>query len=131
MAFIPYLNDTGASIGCDYQVAAAGTYTVGEALAYSAGKLTAATGTVKPEFFSMENRVCAAGDVLYVQRIDPGVIYETTLYLASGTATLVPGTKYTLHTDGGQITSTSTSGVAELIDIDGTASGAIAHVRFN
>ena len=40
------------------------------------------------------------------------------------------GDKVTLHTDGLQVTATTTNGVAEGVYMDGTASGSMCRVRF-
>ena len=40
------------------------------------------------------------------------------------------GDKVTLHTDGLQVTATTTNGVAEVVYMDGTASGSMCRVRF-
>ena len=92
-------------------------YKVGDALYFSSNKLAKATGTNKPEFFCVGDVSIPSGGAgtIPVVAVDPNTVYETTVN--SGTVAL--GTKYTIHTDAAQITSTSTSGVAEVVGIDG------------
>lgn len=92
----------------------------GMALVYSAGKLVAAAGTNTPEYVSLghgEN-----GQEVAVKRVLEDEIYETTLSVA-GTA-LKLGDKVTLHASNGkEVTATTTDGVFEIIEMDGTAAG--------
>ena len=58
-------------------------------------------------------------------------IYETTNSAAFSSAKI--GQKVTLHTDGLQVTATTASGVAEIVDFDDKAksgAGGTVHVRF-
>ena len=64
-----------------------------------------------------------------VVRVDPQTEYETTLSAAGGSLNL--GDKVTLHASSGlQVTATTTNGVAEIVYMDGTASGDMVRVRF-
>ena len=90
------------------------------ALAYSSGLLVAATGTTVPEYVSLGD--AANGKECAVKRVLEDEIYETTLSAAG--STLTAGDKVTLHASNGlQVTATTTSGIFEIIEMDGTASG--------
>lgn len=103
----------------------------GMAMILSSGKLAIATGTAEPEFICVEEHSAAvsAGDMVTVVRVDPQTEYETTLSAAGGSLKL--GDKVTLHASSGlQVTATTTNGVAEIVYMDGTASGDMVRVRF-
>ncbi len=103
----------------------------GMAMVLSSGKLAIATGTNKPEFICVEEHsaAVAADTLVTVVRVDPQTVYETELS-AAGTS-LKLGDKVTLHASNGlQVTATTTSGVAEIVEIDGTAIGDKVRVRF-
>lgn len=106
------------------------TYKVGETLKLSsAGKLTKASGTDVPEFVCSADYAAPASNAgsIPVTEINPGQIYRVPLQ-ASGVS-LVVGDKVTIHTDGLQVTATTTSGVAEIVKIEGTAVGDYVHVH--
>ena len=71
---------------------------------------------------------CTAGDIIPVIRVGKDMILETTFAAAATSIKL--GDKVTLHTDGLQVTATTTNGVAEGGYMDGTASGSMCRVRF-
>lgn len=87
-----------------------------------------ASGTTKPEYICGEKKTGAAGEGVLAYKILPGDVYETTLS-AAGTALKV-GDKVTLSADGKQVTATTTSGVAELVEIRDPAAGGVVLVRF-
>lgn len=102
----------------------------GMAMLLSSGKLAIATGANKPEFICVEEHSAAvsAGDLVTVVRVEPDTEYETTL---SAAGALNIGDKVTLHASSGmQVTATTTSGVAEIVAMEGTASGDTVIVRF-
>ena len=103
---------------------------VGMALTQTDGNLVLANGTTVPTYISMREQDTAltAGDLIPVVRVQKDTVYETTL-AASGTSLKV-GDRVTLHTDGMQVTATTTSGVAEIVEILGTAIGGKVRVRF-
>jgi hypothetical protein len=108
--------------------AAAGTYSVGDALVISGGLATKTTGTVTPEFISAGKGTLSSGDVLAVNPI-----YEDMEFLTSfiTTATgLKIGEKVTIATDSAQVTATTTNGVAEIVDPISTAAGGEVVVKF-
>ncbi len=106
------------------------TYKVGELLKLASGKLTKASGTDTPAFVSQADYVApAAGNKgIQVTQINHDQWWIAPLQ-ASG-ASLKVGDKVTVHTDGLQVTATTTNGVAEIIEIDGTAVGDTVKVRF-
>lgn len=99
-------------------------YAVGDALILTAGKLAKAGATDKPEYISAEK--ATGKDVLSVYHVEPNQEYETTLSTAG---TLVVGTKVTLSS-ANEVTATTTSGVAEVVSVAGSAKGDAVVVRF-
>lgn len=131
MAFKIHKIDDGHIPGIEYLPAGAITPKVGMALYQSSGNLAIATGTTVPTYISMCEKAtaCTAGDLIPVIRVNHDMVFETNF---SATATSIKlGDKVTLHaTDGMQVTATTTSGVAEVVYMDGTASGDMCRVRF-
>lgn len=91
-------------------------FVVGEALKLASGKATKCTGTTKPEYICAEKKTAVAGDTISCYLVSADQEYNVAL---PADATLVVGTKYTLGTDGVSITTTSSSGVAEVVNVDG------------
>ena len=116
-----------------YPSTASETYTVGEVLTLSSGKVTAAgddsDGTQK--FICAEAYVAPSSGnrKIAVYRILPTMIFRVPSQ-ADNHSTAI-GTLVTLHTDEAQVTATSTKGVCEVVDLlgDGTAGSEIL-VRF-
>lgn len=105
------------------------TIALGEALVLSSGKLTKCGATAAPAYIAMQPIASApAGSKIAVVRVSKDVTYDTVLSAAS--ASIAAGAKYTLGSDGLSITATTTSGVAEVVDWDGTAVGDHVRVRF-
>ena len=103
------------------------TYADGEAVVISSGKAAKCGATAEPEYICATKGTglseVAAYQVLKSQE------YKVPIY-GDGTG-LAVGQKVTLHTDGLQVTATTTSGVAEIIEKLGTgASGTEVIVRF-
>ena len=130
MAFYIHSVDDGRVPAIEYLPCGAITPKVGMALVQTGGNLAIASGAAKPAYISMCERetACAAGEVIPVIRVQPDVIFETT-FSAAATA-IILGNKVTLHTDGLQVTATTTDGVAEVVGMDGTAAGSPVRVRF-
>lgn len=130
MAFKIYSTDDNRVPGIEYLPASAITPKVGMALAQTAGQLALASGTTAPTYLSMceKDSACTAGDIIPVIRVNRDMIFETTFAAAATSIKL--GDKVTLHTDGEQVTATTTGGVAEVVYMDGTASGSMCRVRF-
>lgn len=119
--------DKGNNPAIKEMAVAAATYGIGEVLAESNGLLTKVTGTVKPAYVSCGVGTKASGDILAVNPIYKDMEFTTTL-AASGA--LKVGEKVTIHSDSAQVTATTTSGVATLLEITGTASGSKVVVKF-
>ena len=130
MAFKIYSTDDNRVPGIEYLPASAITPKVGMALTQTTGQLALATGTTAPTYISMceKDSKCTAGDIIPVIRVGKDMILETTFEAAATSIKL--GDKVTLHTDGLQVTATTTNGVAEVVYMDGTASGSMCRVRF-
>lgn len=130
MAFMIQQVDGGRVPGIEYLPCGAITPKVGMALIQSGGNLAIATGTNVPTYVSMVERetACTSGDIIPVMRVLPDMTFETTFQAAATAVNL--GDKVTLYTDGLQVTATKTSGVAEVVDMDGTAVGDKVRVRF-
>lgn len=130
MAFKIHSTDNGHVPCIEYLPAGAITPKVGMALIQTSGNLAVATGANAPTYISMCEResACTAGELIPVIRVDKGTIYETSFAAAATSIKL--GAKVTLHTDGMQVTATTASGVAEVVYMDGTASGSMCRVRF-
>ena len=114
----------------EYKTATAGeSYAVGEALKQSGGKVTLCSGTTKPEFVCV-GPANGAGEVPCVA-VQDYMEFETTLAVApADSAAIGVGDKVTIHTDGMQVTATKTSGVAQIVALDGQAVGDRVVVRF-
>lgn len=129
--FLLHSTDDGRVPPIEYLPCSAITPKAGMALVQSSGNLAIATGTTIPTYISMIDRAsaCTAGDIIPVIRIDPDMIFETSFSASAADVKL--GQKVTLHaSNGGQVTATTTSGVAEVVYMDGTASGSMCRVRF-
>lgn len=105
-------------------------YTTGEAIVLSSGKAAACGATTKPEFICMSKSFTAkAGDKVVVQVIEEDMEFKTT-FSASADSVKV-GDKVTLKaTTADAVTGTTASGVAEVVEMRGTASGDEVIVKF-
>lgn len=102
---------------------------LGEALADSAAGLTKCGATAKPDYVAV-GPVNSDGEAPVV-KVESYMEFETTLSAAPAEGvSLTPGTKVTLAANGLQVTATTTSGVAIITRIDGTAAGSAVTVRF-
>lgn len=104
---------------------------IGMALTQTTGNLAIATGTTKPDYISMCETAAAvsAGTIIPVIRITDDMVFETSFSASASSIKL--GNKVTLHASSGmQVTATTSSGVAEVVYMDGTASGSMCRVRF-
>lgn len=130
MAFKIFSTDDNRIPGIEYLPAGAITPKVGMALTQTGGNLALASGTAAPTYISMceKDSACTAGEIIPVIRVEKDMILETTF--AAAAASIKLGNKVTLHTDGLQVTATTTDGVAEVVYMDGTASGSMCRVRF-
>lgn len=89
-----------------YDITDAETVVLGEALVLTSGKLTKCAATATPEFIAMAAGVAS---VIPVIRVMEDMEFETTF--AADASAVAEGSKVTLHTDGAQVTATTTSGV--------------------
>lgn len=108
--------------------AAAATYDVGEIAVLAAGVVTKATGTTVPTYLVAERGTKTTADTVSVIPIYPDQEYVTTLSTAG---TLTVGTKVTIASDAAQVTATTTSGVATVIEATGSTSGSTVIVKFD
>lgn len=114
----------------EYKTATAGeSYAVGEALKQASGKVTLCSGTTKPEYICV-GPANDAGEVPCVA-VQDYMEFQTTLAVApADSATIGVGDKVTIHTDGMQVTATKTSGVAQIVRVDGQTVGSVVVVKF-
>lgn len=128
--FIPYKTDDGRVPAWEYLPASAITPKVGLALVLTSGQLAKASGTTKPTYICMAEKDTAvtAGEIIPVVRVNADMILETTFSAAA--TSVVPGAKVTVATDGMQVTGTTTDGIAEVVELDGTTAGSKVRVRF-
>lgn len=110
--------------------AAAGTYAVGQTLAFNAsGLLAQVAGTNVPEYICASSATVASGDIIAVNPVYRDIEYKT-VFSADGSA-IKAGQKVTIATTFDSVTATTTSGVAEVIEKLGTgASGTEVIVKF-
>ena len=129
--FIPHSNSDGRVQPWEYLPATGSTApSIGLALVLSSGKLVKASGTTKPAYVCMMEApaAVAAGTLIPVIRVEPDTVCECTN--AASLSGVAIGAKVTIHTDGLQVTGTTTSGVAAIVDKDGDAVGSRVLVRF-
>ena len=131
MAFKIYKTDDGRIPGIEYLPCSAITPKVGMALVQSSGNLAIATGTTAPTYISMceKDSACTAGDIIPVIRVSKDMVFETN-FSAAATSVKLGNKVSLLASDGMSVTATTTDGVAEVVYMDGTASGAMCRVRF-
>ena len=112
-----------------HEVTASEAVQLGEALVLTSGKLTKCGATAKPEFIAMADCAAdAAKRLIPVARVEANQLYEVPVTAAP--TSLVEGDKVTLHTDGLQVTATTTSGVVTVESLNGAAAaGDIIVVR--
>ena len=128
MAFMIKQDDFYTTPQVEYvEATAAESYEVGELLKLATGKATKASGTDVPVYVCNCKMTAAAGDQLQVIRLHKNHKLETTLQ-ASGSL-LKAGDKVTIHTDGLQVTATTSSGVLEVVQVIDPAAGGKIIVR--
>ncbi len=95
------------------------SYFCGEALSLIAGKLTKCAPTAKPDFICCEDYTAPASDnrAVTAEPVSAEMIFEVSV--SASPASLVAGSKVTLHTDALNVTATVTNGVATVIDTCG------------
>lgn len=129
MAFIPAYKHETSPVPFEYYPAGPNQDLVpGTLLVLVGGKLGIAGGTIKPQFIAHHTGTTADGEQVAVEKIKESTIYETTCSAAF--TSIKVGNKVTIGSDGRTVTATTDSGVATVIDIDGTAIGSKILVRF-
>ena len=128
MAFMLQSTDVGQTPPIEYRQATAEEDVVlGEALVTAAtGLLTKCGATARPEFIAVGPQ--DEHDCVPVVRVQDYQVWRTQLS-AAGTS-LKPGNKVTLEADGLRVTATTESGVAAIVELEGTAAGDSVRVRF-
>lgn len=128
--FIPHHTECGRAEAHERLPASAITPKIGLALVQSSGKLAVASGTTKPTYICMceKSAAVAAGTIIPVIRVEPDMVFETVS--SASMASINLGDKVTIASDGLRVTATTTSGVAEVVAIEDTASGGKVRVRF-
>lgn len=130
MAFILHSADDNRIPGIEYLPCSAIQPVIGMALTQTSGNLALATGTTKPTYISVHkaDATKTAGDIVPVIRVSSDMIFETEFSASASDIKL--GDKVTIASDGLRVTATKTSGVAEVVYMEGTASGSMCRVRF-
>lgn len=105
-----------------------GTFNVGDVATLTNGVITKATGSTKPQYVVAEKGTKAVGDVIAVNPIYSDMEFLVPLS-AVGTALKV-GNKVTIGADSDKVTATTSSGVATILEILGTAVGDEVIVKF-
>jgi hypothetical protein len=99
--------------------------TKGEGLALTNGRLTKVAATAVPEYIAEKTVAAAASPTVLVpcHRVRPEYEYEVAC--TGQIATTALGNKVTIHTDGLQVTTTTTSGVFEPTNTDGATTSLV------
>ena len=128
--FTIYTKDDGRNMPMEYLPCGAIQPKIGLAMTQTGGNLAVASGTTRPTYICMAERKAAveAGTLIPVVRVGADVIWETVAQAAMTSVKL--GDKVTIHTDGLQVTATTASGVAEVVDMEGAEAGSVVRVLF-
>ena len=134
MAFKIHSTTDGHVPPIQYLPSNADTYVVGQALVWASGQLTTVTtgvgqDTVKgTHYICMEaGTVATDGDLLGVIESDPTIMWEVPIQ--DNDDDLACGLKYTIHTDGLQMTGTVTNGCCTVVEKDGLVAGDLVRVK--
>ena len=93
---------------------------IGEALVLTNGKLTKCSATAKPQFIAIGQLGASDADRrIAVCRVESNQVYEVPVTAAP--TSLKTGDKVTIHTDGLQVTATTTSGVVTIEALNGAS----------
>lgn len=132
MGFTPAYINQGHMQGWERLPAAAITPKVGMALVFSSGKLTTATGTTRPTHISMlESSTTVVADTkIPVIAVDDNALYDTTN--ADAFTNVKVGDLVSIAAGGLKVTPTASgsTGVAQVVYMEGTAVGSKITVRF-
>lgn len=130
--FIPYSTEDGRVQPWEYLPATGSTKPdIGLACTLSSGKLAKASGTTKPTYICMQEApaAVAAGTLLACIKVQPDMIFEVKNQANISGVNI--GQAVTIHSDGLQITATTSSGVATIVQkTPGTGTGNPTLVRF-
>ena len=130
--FIPYSTEDGRVQPWEYLPATGSTKPdIGLACVLTSGKLAKASGTTKPTHICMAERsaAVAAGTLLPCIKVQPDMIFEVKNQANISGVNI--GQAVTIHSDGLQITATTSSGVATIVQkTPGTGTGNPTLVRF-
>lgn len=104
-------------------------YVHGEAVKFSSGKLTKASGADNPEFIYVGKDITSAisNQIINVVPVLPEYEWETEF--STDASAVTAGAKVTVASDGARVTATTTNGKFQLLE-DGKASGGKAVGRF-
>lgn len=94
---------------------------LGEALVLTSGKLTKCAATATPEYIA---RSAGTNKAIAVNRVLEEDIFETTF--AADASAVTEGSKVTIHSDGVQVTATTTNGVFYITKKLGTGASGTA-----
>lgn len=103
---------------------------IGEAVVLTTGAFTKCAADARPTHIMHEAGTGDGTTLMCALRLTEDDVIETTVYFSGGSAPVV-GTKVTLHTDGLQVTNTTSSGVFELCYVGGTTTGSTVRGRFS
>ena len=130
--FIHYSNEDGRVPPWEYLPATGSTKPdIGLACVLSSGKLAKCTGTTKPTHICMAEYPAAvsAGTLLPVIAIQPDMVFECKN--SANLNAVNVGQAVTINSDGLQVTATTSSGVATIVDkTPGTGTGNRTLVKF-
>lgn len=130
MAIYLYSSDSGHIPPFEYLPCGAIHPKAGLPMQLTAGKLTLAAGSVKPQYISVLEGDKSHGsyedELIPVIRINSDLTF--TAPAAASMAAILPGDKVTLSADGLSLTATKTGGIAEIVGYDGTDAG--SQIRF-
>ena len=129
--FRPYSTSDGRVLPWKYLPCGAIQPKVGLALYLSSGVFAIATGTTKPTHICMreEAAAVASGTIIPVIEIEDDIVFETENQASLNGVNI--GQAVTLHSDGMQVTGTTSSGTATIVDkVAGTGTGNRVLVRF-
>ena len=103
-----------------HEVTADEAVSIGEALVLKSGKLTKCAATETPQFIAIGQVSASATDrKIAVCRVESNQVYEVPV--TASPVALKPGDKVTVHTDGLQVTATTTSGVVTVESLNGAS----------
>lgn len=128
MGFLPVKSDNGAVLPFEYLPAAADSYSVGQLLNVTGGKLAAIAvdQAATPPYLCMAQKKVETDELLPVTRVSAEYIYETTLAAAAAAAAV--GGK--LQVASGGLAAKTGAGTFEIVSLDGTAAGDVVRGRW-